>query len=153
MPDTEIQIRSIERIHYQTKGKGEKKMKTRKHFVGMAIAIIALAFAIIGCQQDEPTSTSTPQEVPIGNVGGIPIYGVNSETAITNLKSAYNSTSFDSSAKSKLSSGIKKIYILEGTELTLYSFDSSTGVLKVASEGTPGTYVDCFRDIVLPQLS
>jgi hypothetical protein len=35
-------------------------MKTKKHFIAMAlIAIIALAFAIIGCKQDEPT----PQEV------------------------------------------------------------------------------------------
>jgi len=124
-------------------------MKTRKHFNVMAIiAIIALAFTVIGCKHDEPT----PQEVPIGNVDGIPIYGFNSEIALTRINQAYNASQVDS-YRSKLSTGIKKIYILEGDALTLYSFDKNTGVLKVGSGGTIGTYVDCFRDIVLPALS
>jgi hypothetical protein len=131
------------------KRKGVFSMKTRKHFIVMAIiAIITLALAVIGCKHDEPT----PQEVPIGNVDGIPIYGFNSETALTNINNAYNAPALDS-YRSKLSVGIKKIYILEGDAVTLYSFDKNTGVLKVGSGWTPGTYVACFRDMVIPALS
>ena len=35
-------------------------MKTRKHFFGMAIAIIALAIAIIGCKHDESAEVKPP---------------------------------------------------------------------------------------------
>jgi hypothetical protein len=41
-------------------------MKTRKHFIGMAfVAILVLAFAIIGCKNDEPTLVP-PNEVSVG---------------------------------------------------------------------------------------
>jgi len=35
-------------------------MKTRKQFIGMAFVAI-LAFAVIGCKHDEPTTTPVPQ--------------------------------------------------------------------------------------------
>jgi hypothetical protein len=122
-------------------------MKTKKQCIGMAIIAI-IVFAIIGCKQDEPT----PQEVPIGNVGGIPIYGFNSETAVNNIKTAFNHEALDT-YRDKLSVGINKIYILEGDSQDLVSFDKNTGVLKVGSGWTLGLYVDCFRYVVFPELS
>jgi hypothetical protein len=141
MPDTEIQIRSIERIHYQTKGKGEKKMKTRKLFVGMAIAIIALAFAIIGCQQDEPTSTSTPPP-PTVTIGGktIPVSkaadvsDADFNMTVENLKTAILSLNTD-----------KPAYIAANTtkiEIGVYErFTLNAGLLRIPAGADSGAIV------------
>jgi len=93
--------------------------------------------------------------VQIGSVGGIPIYGFNSaetdtygRTTIERINAAYNDSAMNP-YRDKLSTDIKKIYIVEGSDLALYTFDPSTGVLQVASGGTIGTYIDCFKHFVL----
>jgi hypothetical protein len=124
-------------------------MKTKNQFFGL-IAIAIIAIGIIACKSDEPTGGT--EEQPIGNVGGIPIYGFNSETAIININTAWNHTKL-ASYKDKLSTGIKKIYIVEGMSIELYSFDKNTGFLTVGSDGTFGDYLDSFLYIVVPELS
>jgi hypothetical protein len=67
-------------------------MKTRKHFIGMVIAIIALAFTIIGCKHDEPPPPQPQPTLP----NGVKIYkgeGVTDAqfaTAVQNAIAGYN---------------------------------------------------------------
>jgi hypothetical protein len=105
-------------------------MKTRKHFNVMAI--IALAFAVIGCKQDV-SPTPTPQAQPTVTIDGktIPVYktaGVSDadfNTIYTALKNA-NYDTLNDKAKAFMQ-GITRIEI-GGTVIT-----STSNTLKIPS--------------------
>jgi hypothetical protein len=126
------------------------KKQTKRKAITLA-ALMAVA-GLVASACPTPEEPGVTEEMPIGNVGGIPIYGFNSATAITNINNAYNDAKLDSH-RNKLSAGIKKIYILEGNSATLYSFNKTTGVLTVGSDWTFGMYRDCFEYDVIPELS
>jgi len=118
----------------------------------IALATLVAVAGLVASACPTPEKPGVTEELPIGKVGDIPIYGFNSATAIANITKAYNSSSM-ADHKNAFAGGVKKIYILEGNSENLYSFDKATGVLKVGSGWDWDIYAECFIYVATAELS
>ena len=117
----------------------------------LAIAVVALA--AIGCKQD---ASPTPETPDTSVISGVQVYttGLDSKTATEAkalLKKVYEGLT--PKYKNTLSGKITKIYILAGSTESLYSFDKTTGILKVGSDFDEDTIAEIFIYSVIPALS